>query len=111
MAFVHLHVHSEYSMLDGACRTDDLPKAARSMGQTALAITDHGNMFGAVAFYEACKKEGVKPIIGCEVYVAPDGIEKKNREEKYHHLVLLCENEQGYRNLCLLVSAGYVDGF
>ena len=95
MAFVHLHVHSEYSMLDGACRIGDLPKAARSMGQSALAITDHGNMFGAVAFYEACKKEGVKPIIGCEVYVAPDGIEKKSREEKYHHLVLLCENEQG----------------
>ncbi len=111
MAFVHLHVHSEYSMLDGACRIGDLPKAARSIGQSALAITDHGNMFGAVAFYEACKKEGIKPIIGCEVYVAPDGIEKKNRDEKYHHLVLLCENEQGYRNLCLLVSAGYVDGF
>ncbi|MBQ8912093.1 MAG: DNA polymerase III subunit alpha, partial [Clostridia bacterium] len=109
--FVHLHVHSEYSMLDGACRISELPLAAKGLSQDALAITDHGNMFGAVAFYKACKKEGIAPIIGCEVYVAPHGIEHKNREEKYHHMVLLCKNEQGYRNLCKLVSKGYVDGF
>ena len=81
MAFVHLHVHSEYSMLDGACRISDLPVYAKAQGQSAIAITDHGNMFGAVSFYKACKKEGITPIIGCEVYVAPKGISEKNREE------------------------------
>ncbi|MBQ8400001.1 MAG: DNA polymerase III subunit alpha [Clostridia bacterium] len=111
MSFVHLHVHSEYSMLDGACRIEDLPRAAKDMGQGALAITDHGNMFGAAAFFKACKKEGIKPIIGCEVYVAPESIDKRSKDEKYNHLVLLCKNETGYRNLCALVSKGYVDGY
>ena len=71
MAFVHLHVHSEYSLLDGACRTDRLPSRAKELGQTAVALTDHGVMYGAVAFFKACEAAGVKPIIGCEVYVAP----------------------------------------
>nr|WP_325302033.1 DNA polymerase III subunit alpha [uncultured Dysosmobacter sp.] len=115
MAFVHLHVHTEYSLLDGACRIRDLPKIVREMGQTACAITDHGVMYGAVDFYRACKAEGIKPIIGCEVYVTPQG---RSRFDKVHefdaesrHLVLLCENEEGYRNLSLLVSAGWTEGF
>ncbi len=111
MDFVHLHVHSEYSMLDGACKIADLPKAAKKLGQTALAITDHGNMFGAVAFYKACRKEGIKPIIGCEVYVAPGGRREHDKDEKYHHLILLCEDAEGYKNLCKLVSLGYTEGF
>ena len=113
MSFTHLHVHSEYSLLDGACRIKDLPRRARELGQTCLAITDHGVMYGAVAFYKECKKEGVKPIIGCEVYVAP-----RTRFDKEHgtdsvryHLILLCENETGYKNLCYMVSMGFVDGF
>ena len=113
MSFAHLHVHTEYSLLDGACRIRDLPKLVKSMGQTACAITDHGVMYGAVDFYRACKAEGVKPIIGCEVYVAP-----RTRFDKQHefdsearHLVLLCENEEGYRNLSYLVSMAHVEGF
>ena len=113
MAFVHLHVHSEYSLLDGACRIDELPAAAEAMGQTALAITDHGVMYGAVAFYKACRARGIKPIIGCEVYVAPRG--RTDREygtdNEYTHLLLLCRNETGYHNLCRLVSAAFTEGF
>ena len=112
MSFVHLHVHTEYSLLDGACRIRDLPKLVKSMGQTACAITDHGVMYGAIDFYRACKAEGIKPIIGCEVYVAP-----RTRFDKQHefdsearHLVLLCENEEGYRNLSYLVSMAHVEG-
>ncbi len=115
MSFVHLHVHTEYSLLDGACRIRDLPKVVREMGQTACAITDHGVMYGAIDFYRACKAEGVKPIIGCEVYVSPKG---RSRFEKIHefdsesrHLVLLCENEEGYRNLSYMVSMGWTEGF
>ena len=115
MAFVHLHVHTEYSLLDGACRIKDLPEVVKSMGQTACAITDHGVMYGAIDFYRACKAAGVKPIIGCEVYVTPQG---RSRFDKVHefdaesrHLVLLCENEEGYRNLSYLVSAGWTEGF
>lgn len=111
MEFVHLHLHSEYSMLDGACRLSLLPKAAKDLGFTALALTDHGNMFGAVTFYKECRKAGVKPIIGCEVYVAPGSRFEKNKDDRYNHLTLLCENETGYRNLCKLVSAGYTEGF
>ena len=110
MAFVHLHVHSEYSMLDGACRIRELPSAAKKMGQKALALTDHGAMFGAVSFYKECKKAGIDPIIGCEVYVAPVSRFSKDPTEKYHHLILLCENEEGYNNLSKLVSAGYTEG-
>lgn len=111
--FVHLHVHSEYSLLDGACRINKMAKTAKEIGQTALAITDHGVMYGAVNFYKACKKEGIKPIIGCEVYVAP-----RTRHQKEHgfdsspyHLVLLCENNEGYRNLMKLVSLSFTEGF
>ena len=113
MSFVHLHVHSEYSLLDGACRVEALPARARELGQTALAITDHGVMYGAVAFYKACKKAGIKPIIGCEVYVAPRKLTEKEHglDNNYSHLILLCKNETGYRNLCYLVSMGFTEGF
>ena len=113
MSFVHLHVHSEYSLLDGACRIEALPVKAAELGQTALAITDHGVMYGAVAFYKACQKAGVKPIIGCEVYVAPRKRTDKEHalDSNYTHLVLLCKNETGYKNLCYLVSAGFTEGF
>ena len=114
MSFVHLHVHTEYSLLDGFCRIDGLAKRVRELGQTAVAITDHGVMYGAVDFYRACKKEGVKPIIGCEVYVAPAG---RTRFQKVHefdaesrHLVLLCRDEEGYRNLSYMVSKAFVEG-
>lgn len=111
--FVHLHVHSEYSLLDGACRIGDLVEAAAEAGQSAVALTDHGVMYGAIQFYQAAKKKGIKPIIGCEVYVAPRGRADKVREldGDYHHLILLCENEQGYRNLCRMVSLGFTEGF
>ena len=115
MSFVHLHVHTEYSLLDGACRIRDLPKIVKEMGQTACAITDHGVMYGAVDFYRACKAEGIKPVIGCEVYVTPpdrshfDKVHEFDAESR--HLVLLCENEEGYRNLSYLVSMGWVEGF
>ena len=115
MSFVHLHVHTEFSLLDGACRIRDLPGIVKAMGQTACAVTDHGVMYGAVDFYRACKAEGIKPIIGCEVYVTPQG---RTRFDKVHeldaesrHLVLLCENEEGYRNLSYLVSMGWTEGF
>ena len=113
MGFVHLHVHTEYSLLDGACRIRDLPARIREMGQTAVAITDHGVMYGAIDFYRACKAEGIHPIIGCEVYVA-----RRTRFDKVHeydaesrHLVLLCKNETGYRNLSYMVSQAFVEGF
>ena len=113
MSFAHLHVHTEYSLLDGACRIRELAKRVREMGQDAVAITDHGVMYGVIDFYRACLAEGVKPIIGCEVYVAP-----RTRFDKVHefdsearHLVLLCENEEGYRNLSYMVSMAFTEGF
>ena len=110
--FVHLHLHSEYSLLDGACRTSEIPKRAKECGHTAVALTDHGVMYGAVEFYRACKREGVKPIIGCEVYVAPrTRFEKGNGDSHPHHLVLLCENETGYQNLIHLVSRSFTEGY
>lgn len=111
--FVHLHLHSEYSLLDGACRVKDIAKKAASEGHTAVAVTDHGAMYGAVAFYKACKAEGIKPIIGCEVYVAPRTRADKTYSEdsEASHLVLLCENETGYRNLIKMVSASFTEGF
>lgn len=111
--FVHLHVHTEYSLLDGACRIKDLVKAAKEKGQTALAITDHGVMYGAVDFYKAAKNEGIKPIIGCEVYVAPRTRFQKIKEydSEYRHLVLLCKNSNGYRNLIAMVSKSFTEGF
>lgn len=111
--FVHLHLHTEYSLLDGACRIKRLAKRIKNLGQTAVAITDHGCMYGAVDFYRACKEEGIKPIIGCEVYVAARTRFDKTHEldSTLYHLVLLCENEVGYHNLVKLVSAGYTEGF
>ncbi len=113
MSFVHLHVHTEYSLLDGACRLDRLCSAAKERGQTALSITDHGNLFGAVDFYKTAKKHGIKPVIGCEVYVASRSRFNKVHgiDSNRHHLVLLCKNETGYKNLIKLVSSAWVDGF
>ena len=113
MPFVHLHLHSEYSLLDGACRVTDIPRRARELGQTAVAITDHGAMYGVVDFYRACKNEGLKPIIGCEVYVAAGSRFDKRHEtdSTRYHLVLLCKNETGYKNLCYMVSKAYTEGF
>lgn len=111
--FTHLHLHTEYSLLDGACRIADIPAYVKSLGQTAVAITDHGSMYGVIDFYKACKKAGIKPIIGCEVYVAPRSrLDKVNRvDNSGYHLVLLCKNEVGYNNLLKLVSTAYIDGF
>ena len=113
MSFVHLHVHSEYSLLDGACRISRLPSVAKKLGQKALAITDHGVMYGVIDFYRACKKEGIKPIIGCEVYVAPRTRFDKTFEfdKEYYHMVLLCKNYKGYENLIKMVSKGFTEGF
>ena len=111
--FVHLHVHSEYSLLDGANRIKDLPKVAKELGMGAIAITDHGVMYGAIDFYKACKEEGIKPIIGCEVYVAPrTRFDKESGiDNKYNHLILLAKNNNGYKNLCKLVSIGFTEGY
>ncbi len=111
--FVHLHVHSEFSLLDGANRIKDLPVRAKELGMNAIAITDHGVMFGVIDFYKACKANGVKPIIGCEVYVAPrTRFDKEpNIDNKYNHLILLAKNNEGYKNLSKLVSLGFVDGY
>ncbi len=113
MAFVHLHVHSEYSLLDGACRIKDLVDKAKALGQNAIAITDHGAMYGAVDFYKYAKKEGIKPIIGCEVYTAARTLYDKTAEldSDYGHLVLLAKDNEGYKNLIKLVSIGFTDGF
>ncbi len=110
--FTHLHLHTEYSLLDGACRINRLMERVKELGQTSVAITDHGVMYGVVDFYKAAKKAGVHPIIGCEVYVATrTRFDKVNRMDGSYHLVLLCENETGYRNLIKLVSAGFTEGF
>lgn len=112
MAFAHLHVHTEYSLLDGACRINRIASAARQKGMTSLAITDHGVMYGVIDFYRACIKENIKPVIGCEVYVAPHSrFDKTSSYEKYYHMVLLCENNTGYQNLIKLVSYGFTEGF
>ena len=105
--FTHLHVHTEYSLLDGACRIDRMFDRLKAMGQTACAITDHGVMYGCVAFFDAAKAAGIKPIIGCEVYVATrTRFDKVNRIDGNNHLILLCKNETGYKNLIKMVSAG-----
>ncbi len=111
--FVHLHLHTEYSLLDGACRIDRVFQRAKELGQKSVAITDHGVIYGIVAFYKAAKKEGIHPVIGCEVYVAPRSMKDKDPaiDREYHHLVLLCENMVGYRNLIQLVTASYTEGF
>ena len=113
MSFVHLHVHTEYSLLDGACRINKLMERVKELGQTAVAITDHGVMYGCIDFYKAAKAAGIKPIIGCEVYVARRSLEDRVRgmDDKPYHLVLLCENRKGYENLCMLVSEAFIHGF
>ena len=111
--FVHLHVHSQYSFLDGAIRVKDLVKRSKDQGVSAVALTDHGNMFGAISFYKACKEASLKAILGCEVNVASGDGEGARRDPNSgtgKHLVLLARNEEGYRNLIYLVSQGYVDG-
>ena len=111
--FTHLHVHTEYSLLDGACRIEELASRAKALGQTALAVTDHGVMYGAVDFFNACTAQGIKPIIGCEIYVAKrtrfDKV--KGMDDERHHLVLLCKNETGYKNLIKIVSRAWTEGF
>lgn len=113
-SFVHLHNHTEYSLLDGACRIPALIGKAREYKMPALAITDHGNLFGAIEFYRQAEKAGVKPIIGCEIYVAPKSrFDKSSRgiSEAAFHLTLLAKDEEGYKNLIKLSSAGYLEGF
>ena len=113
MSFVHLHVHTEYSLLDGACRIDRMMERVKELGQDSIAITDHGVMYGCIDFYKAAKAAGIKPIIGCEVYVA-----RRKMADRVHgidndpyHLVLLCKNRQGYENLCYMVSEAFLHGF
>ena len=109
--FVHLHCHTDYSLLDGACEISQLMDLVEEQKMPAVAMTDHGNLFGAVEFYNNAKAKGIHPVIGCEVYVAQQGISVKSESNRYNHLVLLCENQEGYRNLIQLVSSGYLDGF
>ena len=106
MSFVHLHCHTDYSLLDGACDIDQLMKITVEQKMPAVAMTDHGNLFGAVKFYNAAKAAGVHPVIGCEVYVSQQGHKTRSDTDRYNHLVLLCENQEGYRNLIKLVSTG-----
>ena len=110
--FTHLHVHSHYSLLDGLSKIDELVKAAKKRGFTALALTDHGNMYGAIEFYEQCLKNEIKPIIGMEAYLAPTTrFEKNGPDNKYYHLILLAENYTGYKNLMKLASLAHLEGF
>ncbi len=113
-SFVHLHVHSEYSLLDGACKISDLVDKAVELKMSALALTDHGNMFGAVEFYETAKSRAIKPILGYEAYVAPGSRldkESKNGKEALGHITLLAETNEGYRNLLKLTTSAYLEGF
>lgn len=111
--FTHLHVHSEYSLLDGAARVNDLVAKAASLGMSALALTDHGVMYGAIAFYKACKQHGIKPILGCEMYLTTGSMKAKGsrKDNPIHHLILLAKNNEGYRNLLRLCSIGHLEGF
>ena len=113
MSFVHLHVHSEYSLLDGACRIGSMMERVKELGQDAIALTDHGVMYGCIDFYKKAKEAGIKPIIGCEVYVARRGMEDRiyGVDNEAYHLVLLCKDRTGYENLCYLVSQAYLKGF
>ncbi len=114
MAFTHLHVHTEYSLLDGSCKIKELAARAKELGMDSMAITDHGVMYGVIDFYRACREVGIKPIIGCEVYVAPGSRfdrEAGAGEDRYYHLILLAENNQGYANLMKIVSKGFVEGY
>jgi DNA polymerase-3 subunit alpha len=109
--FVHLHLHTDYSLLDGACEITRLMKRARELGQPAVALTDHGNLFGTAEFYHKAKESGVHPVLGCEIYISQKDRHVKDETNPYNHLVLLCESQEGYRNLIDLVSTGYLDGF
>ena len=111
--FTHLHLHTEYSLLDGMSRISELPEYVKELGMDSCAITDHGAMFGVVDFYKACKKAGIKPVIGCEVYTAARTLYDKDpdKDRGYGHLILLAENQTGYSNLVKIVSKSYVDGF
>ena len=111
MAFAHLHLHTEYSLLDGACRIRPLVKRLKELGYTHCAITDHGVMYGVMEFYDACRSEGITPVIGCEMYVCPNHLEKRMENREYSHLILLCENNTGYQNLVKLVSASFTEGY
>ena len=114
MAFTHLHVHTEYSLLDGSCKIKELVEQAKALGMDSLAVTDHGVMFGVIDFYKAAKAAGIRPIIGCEVYVTNGSRfdkEGNHSEDRYYHLVLLAENNTGYSNLMKIVSRGFLDGF
>ncbi len=113
MSFVHLHTHTEYSLLDGSGRIPELISRAKELGMEALSITDHGVMYGVIEFYKEALKQGIRPVIGCELYVAPGSRfdRPKGSEENYYHLIVLCENDTGYSNLLKLCSAGFVDGF
>lgn len=111
--FTHLHLHTEYSLLDGACRIKELIKKAKELNMDALAITDHGSMYGAVEFYKQAKKEGIKPILGFEAYISPRRMTDRDPQvdKNLYHLVLLAENQQGWQNLMTLCSLGFVDGY
>ena len=115
MAFTHLHVHTEYSLLDGSCKIGELVARAKELGMDSMAVTDHGVMYGVIDFYKAAKEAGIKPILGSEVYVAPgsrfDREPGGEGEDRYYHLVLLAENDTGYHNLMKIVSKGFVEGF
>ncbi len=110
-SFVHLHLHSEYSLLDGFTKIADLPERVKAMGMDAVALTDHGNMYGMVAFYKAAKAAGIKPILGCEVYVTKQDKSVTEKSNRRYHLILLAENQRGWENLMAIVSTGYVEGF
>jgi len=109
--FVHLHCHTDYSLLDGACEIGQLMDLAVEQGMPAIAMTDHGNLFGAVQFYNKAIEKQIQPIIGCEAYVSQKGYQTRSESDRYNHLVLLCENEEGYRNLIQLVTTGCLEGF
>src|ERR1700731_508493 len=109
--FVHLHCHTDYSLLDGACEITKLMDAVAEQKMPAVAMTDHGNLFGAVEFYNAAKAKGIHPVIGCEVYVSQQNHKVKTESNRYNRLVLLCQDQEGYKNLNRLVSTGYLDGF
>ena len=114
MAFTHLHVHTEYSLLDASSKIKELTARAKELGMDSLAITDHGVMYGVIDFYRAARENGIKPIIGCEIYVAPGSRfdrEAGSGEDRYYHMILLAENNTGYQNLMKIVSKGFVEGF
>ncbi|MEC9488213.1 MAG: PHP domain-containing protein, partial [Halanaerobium sp.] len=112
MSFVHLHVHSVYSLLDGASQIDQLLDTVAARGMNSVALTDHGVMFGALDFYRQARKKGIKPIVGCEFYLAPEGrTGKKSRPQDLYHLTLLAKNMQGYKNLLRLSSLGFLEGY